>query len=348
MILLEEKYMKRFLSVIALAVVLSLLSVLSLSSCMPEDEIETKNRIFYDYFDTVSVIYDYSGGSDEDFESVCKGVEFELKTCHELFDIYNYYDGVTNLKVINDRAGEGPIKVNERIIDMLEDAIELYHLTDGNVNVMMGAVLSIWHKHRAEGVSLPDMDVLRAASEHTSIESLVIDREKMTVEITDPEASLDVGAIAKGYTAELIYDMLTAYGLDGYVINLGGNLRTVGSKPNGDGWVSGIQNPDKNAADPYVATLTISDSALVTSGVYERYYVVDGVEYHHIINKNTLMPERNYLSVTVHTGSSTVADALSTALFNMSIEEGREVISGIPDTEIIYVLADGSLERISS
>ena len=93
--------MKRFISAIAMAVVLSLLPVLSLSSCMPEDETETKNRIFYEYFNTVSYVYDYSGGSDEDFESVCKGVEFELKACHELFDIYNYYEGVTNLKVIN-------------------------------------------------------------------------------------------------------------------------------------------------------------------------------------------------------------------------------------------------------
>ena len=213
---------------------------------------------------------------------------------------------------------------------------------------MMGSVLSIWHKHRTEGVSLPDMNALVAANEHTSIENLVIDRENMTVEITDPEASLDVGAIAKGFTAELIYNMLAERGICGYAINLGGNLRTVGTKPDGSGWVSGVQNPDKNAAAPYVATLTISDSALVTSGVYERYYTVDGVQYHHIINKDTLMPERNYLSVTVHTESSTVADALSTALFNMSIDEGRAVISSLSDTEIIYVLADGSVERISN
>jgi thiamine biosynthesis lipoprotein len=170
----------------------------------------------------------------------------------------------------------------------------------------------------------------------------------MTVEITDPEASLDVGAIAKGFTAEHIYDMLTEYGIDGYAINLGGNLRTVGTKPDGSGWVSGIQNPDKNAPDPYVAKLTISDSALVTSGVYERFYTVEGVQYHHIINKDTLMPENNYLSVTVHTESSTVADALSTALFNMSIEDGKRVISSLSDTEVIYVLQGGGIERISN
>ena len=339
--------MKRILSLAVATLLLLALPVLSFTSCT-DPEIKVKNRIFYEYFDTVSYVYDYSGGTDEQFDEVCRGVEYELKTCHELFDIYNTYAGVTNLKTVNDSAGKGPVKVNVRIIDLLEDAIELYELTDGNVNVMMGSVLSIWHKHRTEGVSLPDMDALVAANEHTSIENLVIDRENMTVEITDPEASLDVGAIAKGFTAELIYNMLAERGICGYAINLGGNLRTVGTKPDGSGWVSGVQNPDKNAADPYVATLTISDSALVTSGVYERYYTVDGVQYHHIINKDTLMPERNYLSVTVHTESSTVADALSTALFNMSIDEGREVISSLSYTEIIYVWADGGVERIGN
>ena len=338
--------MKRIFSLFA-AVTALLVPILSLCSC-GDNEIQTKNRIFYDYFDTVSVVYDYSGGTDEQFDEVCRGVEYELKTCHQLFDIYHTYDGVTNLKTLNDAAGSGPIKVNDRIIDLLEVSVELYRLTDGNVNVMMGSVLSIWHKHRTEGVSLPDMDELVAANAHTSIESLVIDRENKTVEITDPHASLDVGAIAKGYTAELIYNMLAERGIYGYAINLGGNLRTVGTKPNGDGWVAGVQNPDKSAADPYVTTLTISDSALVTSGVYERYYVVDGVQYHHIINKDTLMPERAYLSVSVHTPSSATADALSTALFNMSIDEGREVIANIPDTEVIYVLPDGSIERISN
>ena len=339
--------MKRILSLAVATLLLLALPVLSFTSCT-DPEIKVKNRIFYEYFDTVSYIYDYSGGTNEQFDEVCRGVEYELKTCHELFDIYNTYEGVANLKTVNDSAGKGPVKVNHRIIDLLEDAIELYELTDGNVNVMMGSVLSIWHEHRTEGVSLPDMDALVTANAHTSIENLVIDRENMTVEITDPEASLDVGAIAKGFTAELIYNMLAERGIYGYAINLGGNLRTVGTKPDGSGWVSGVQNPDKNAADPYVAKLTISDSALVTSGVYERYYTVDGVQYHHIINKDTLMPERNYLSVTVHTESSTVADALSTALFNMSLDEGREVISSLSGTEIIYVLADGSVERISN
>ncbi len=323
-------------------------AAVALTSCGQESDIQPKNRIFYDYFDTVSVIYDYTGSPAEEFDALIADIEEELEICHRLFDIYYEYEGVTNLKTVNNSAGNGPVRVDERIIDLLELSVELYELTDGNVNVMMGSVLSIWHEHRAVGTSLPDMDSLVAANRHTSIENLVIDRENMTVEITDPEASLDVGAIAKGYAAERIYDLLASRGLDGYAINLGGNLRVVGTKPNGEGWVSGIQNPDKYASEPYVDKITISDSSLVTSGVYERFYVVDGAEYHHIINKDTLMPERNYLSVSVHTESSAVADALSTALFNMSVDEGQAVIAAIADTEVVYVLPDGEVVRIES
>ena len=328
-----------------------LLAVLTATACdgVPKDASPTpKNRIYYDYFDTVSVIYDYTGSSNNEFDALCADIEDELDICHRLFDIYHEYEGLTNLKTVNNSAGKGPIKVDGRIIDLLETSVELYGLTDGNVNVMMGAVLSIWHEHRSEGISVPDMETLVAANGHTSIKNLVIDRENMTVEITDPEASLDVGAIAKGYAAERIHDLIASRGLEGYAINLGGNLRVVGTKPNGDGWVSGIQNPDKNATDPYVDKITISASSLVTSGVYERFYVVDGVEYHHIINKDTLMPERNYLSVSIHTESSTVADALSTALFNMSVDEGRAVISSIPGTEVVYVLSSGEVVKIKS
>lgn len=318
------------------------------TSCRDERSIQPKNRIYYEYFDTVSVIYDYTGSSADEFDALCEDVEDELDICHRLFDIYHEYEGVNNLKTLNESAGKGPVKVDERIIDLLELSVELYELTDGNVNVMMGAVLSIWHEHRTAGVSVPDMEALIAANGHTSIENLVIDRKNMTVEITDPEASVDVGAIAKGYAAERIYELIVSRGLAGYAINLGGNLRVVGTKPNGDGWVSGIQNPDKTASEPYVHKITISDSSLVTSGVYERFYVVDGVEYHHIINKDTLMPERDYLSVSVHTESSAVADALSTALFNMSVDEGRDVIAAIPGTEVVYVLAEGEVVIIES
>ncbi|MBQ8688872.1 MAG: FAD:protein FMN transferase [Clostridia bacterium] len=322
-----------------------LLSVLALASC--EQQIVAKNRIFYEYFDTVSVVYDYTGGTQADFDATCALVEAELAECHRLYDIYEEYDGVTNLKTLNDRAGMGAVKVDERIIDLLTFSVEMYELTDGNVNVAMGSVLSIWHRERELGEKIPTPEELSAAAEHTDITKMVIDREAMTVELCDPEMSLDVGAVAKGYTAERIALMLKERGISGYVLDFGGNLRAVGEKPSGDGWVSGIRNPDPLAPDAYVRTVMVRDAALVTSGTYERFYTVGEVSYHHIISKDTLMPADKYVSVTIMSPSSALADALSTAVFNMTPDEARSLADSLGNIEITLVTADGEVTVIS-
>jgi thiamine biosynthesis lipoprotein len=183
-----------------------------------------------------------------------------------------------------------------------------------------------------------------ALSEHISIDSIVIDTENMTVEITDPLVRIDVGAIAKGYTAELIKKELVSMGKSGLVLDMGGNLCAIGAKPNGDGWKSGIRNPlhQSEGAEPYIRTVNLKNASLVTSGVYERYYVVGGVRYHHILDPETLMPENRYLSVTVHTEHSGIADALSTAIFNMDYEDAVNFIKDFGKAEVTFVFNDGS------
>ena len=315
------------------------------TSCTQKDPV-TSNRVFYEYFDTVSVFYDYTGMSTEKFNLLAKSVEASLEHYHRLFDIYNEYDGLTNLATVNRMAGEGSVRVDSAIIGLLDFCIDMYKLTDGKVNVMMGSVLSLWHDLRAEGERIPTSEELSERGAHISIDLLRINKEESTVEITDPLARLDVGAIAKGYTAQLIKDELVHQGYSGLVLDLGGNICTVGTKPDGSGWQSAIRNPlytKGEDGDRYVRTLDLSDSALVTSGVYERYYTVDGVRYHHIIDPDTLMPESRYLSVSVHTDDSGVADALSTALFNMDESEARDLVDRFADVEATFVLNSGEL-----
>ena len=133
----------------------------------------------------------------------------------------------------------------------------------------------------------------------------------------------------------------------GYVLDIGGNLRVVGTKKDGSGWVSGIRNPDTYAQNPYIYTLTLKENdALVTSGSYERYYTVDGVRYHHIINGETLMPENYYLSVSVKSTSSALSDALSTAIFNMPYDEAVAFIEGVSGIFVILVLPNGEVVTV--
>jgi len=309
---------------------------------------KTQAKSYYEFFDTVSTVISYKDESAEDFAKNSDEVYALLEEYHRLFDIYYEYHGINNVKTINKNAGVMPIEVDEKLIDFLLYCKEVYTLTGGKTNIAMGAVLKLWHDERELGSSfpesarLPDAQKLAAASEHTDINAIVIDREASTVFITDPLVQIDVGAVAKGYATEKIAECLIKRGVTSYVLNIGGNIRAIGEKPNGDGWITGITNPDKSADEPFVCKVNIKNVSLVTSGDYERYYYVDNVKYHHIIDPDTLMPAAYFSSVSIFTEDSGLADALSTALFCMSYEEGLELVK-LLNADAIWVTADGDV-----
>ena len=304
-----------------------------------------KKKVYYTYFDTVTEISSYRAESDADFSANADAAAELLGTYHRLFDIYHEYEGVTNLATVNRLAGGEPLRVDEKLLDFLLFAKEMYAATDGYVNVAMGAVLTLWHDFR-ERVSdgdasalPPSEETLAAAREHISIDALEIDREAGTVRLSDPSASLDVGAMGKGYAAARAAELLRARGADSYVINAGGNLVILGSHPDGSPFSTGVRNP---RGDGYAATVSLSDTAFVTSGDYERYVTVGGVRYHHIIDKNTLAPATHFASVSVMASDSGVADALSTALFSMPYEQGVALAKTL-GVEVLWITADGEV-----
>ncbi len=338
-------FLKKAVSAILAAV--TLVSSLLLSSC-GEKEPQVNSRVFYEYFDTFGTVYDYSGADYDEFSRHADEIEALLAEYHRLYDIYNEYEGINNIATLNKNAGKGAVKLDGKILDLLEFSKDMYKKTSGEVNIAFGAVLSLWHVARSEGKKLPERERLEAAAEHCDIDKLVIDRAVGTAEILDSEMSLDVGAVAKGYATEKIAEFIKEKGLSSYALDMGGNLRTVGTKPSGDGWQSAVRNPDMTSENPYIAYVELKDSAFVTSGVYERYYVVEGKSYHHIIDKETLFPEYNYLSVSVIAPSSAVADALSTALFNMTEGEVLTLLATLPDVGAIFVLPSGEVKLLGN
>ncbi len=329
-----------------------LLQSIAMAGCRTETE--KYSTYSFDYFDTVTTITGYAK-SQEEFDAVAGGALSELAEYHKLYTIYHRYDGLENLCTINETVdgAHRTVTVDERIIDMLLYAKEMYEITDGTVNIAMGSVLSVWHGYRTEGIDepwnakLPTMEKLLVAAEHTDINALVIDEEACTVTLTDPEMKLDVGAIAKGYAVEMVARSLEEQGVTGYVINVGGNVRTVGTKGDGEKWLVGIENPEEDSEEAYLAYLELSGESLVTSGSYQRYYVVDGKQYHHIIDPETLYPSEGYVSVSVVCKSSADGDALSTALFCMELEEGLALVESLPDAEAMWVLPDGTRKESS-
>ena len=326
--------MKRFLPL--------LLAVLLLGGCTPKEPQESRYQAtFLELFDTVTTVVGYAP-SEEAFQETAQDIHDALESYHQLFDIYNTYPGVVNLKTLNETAATAPVKVDEKIMELLKFCREVYDATSGKVNIAMGSVLQLWHDAREAGIAdpenakLPEESALTEAAKHTDLSQLILDEEAGTVFYADPEMSLDVGAIAKGYALEQVCKTAP----EGLLISVGGNVRATGPKPDGGSWVVGIQNP--TGEEGYLHTVEVQDISVVTSGDYQRYYTVDGVSYHHIIDPATNYPGRLWRAVTVLCPDSGLADGLSTALFLLPQAEGQALLDKF-GCEALWVDSDNNL-----
>ena len=323
------------------------------------DSAERFTAYYFDVFDTMTQVIAYCD-SQAEFDRQAEALHADLVAYHQLYDIYNDYEGINNIKTINDNAGVAPVRVDERILDMLELAVEMYDTTNGQLNIAMGSVLAIWHDYREAAEAdpsdadnqLPTQEELEAAAQHCNIEDVIIDREAGTVYLADPEMRLDVGSVGKGYAVEQVCQAARERGLVSLSLSVGGNLRPVGSKPQGQPWESGIVSPwdDSliyNSGSSLLAVVNSNDQALVTSGDYQRFYTVDGVRYHHIIDPDTLWPADYFTAVTILCPDSGLADCLSTGVFCMPLEEGMALIESLEGVEALWCTKDGQVIRSS-
>ncbi|MBR5020881.1 MAG: FAD:protein FMN transferase [Oscillospiraceae bacterium] len=325
--------MKRFL---AIFLILTLLC-----GCTAMEPQQTQyTASFLSLFDTITSVVGRAD-TEEEFQARAQAVHDDLLVYHQLFDIYNEYDGLNNLKTINDQAGIAPVAVDPIIIDLLLDCGEYYGLTDGMVNPAMGSVLRLWHESRNHGLNdpstaeLPNAGLLEEAAQHMDFDCIVIDEEANTVFLTDPDMSLDLGAIAKGWATQRVAENAPT----GLLISVGGNVCATGPKTSqGDPWIVGIQDPD---GGENLHTIYVTGGAVVTSGDYQRVYYVEGKPYHHIIDPATRMPGEYWRSVTVVCADSGLADALSTALFLLPLEAGQALADKC-DAQVLWVDGEGN------
>ncbi len=307
---------------------------------------------FFGCFDTVTTITGYDT-SQEAFSEKMELLEERLLHYHQLYDIYHTYDGINNLKTINDAAGETAVEVGEEIMDLLKLGRQMYVMTDGKLQIAYGSVLSLWHEYREEGIrkprtaKLPPEEELARRAAHTNMDFLMLDEEKSTVYLADAKMSLDVGSIGKGYAVQKLAEYAREIGMEHALISVGGNVCAVGGKADGTPWNVGVENPDTDGEKAYLATVGLSDDCVVTSGDYQRFYEVDNQRYCHIIDPDTNMPPDFFVSVTVQAKDSGIADGLSTALFNMRYEKGLAMVEKLQDVEAMWIGKDGEI-RYSS
>jgi thiamine biosynthesis lipoprotein len=318
----------------------------------PKDPIYDKFEAeFIGVFDVKIQIIGYDE-SKEAFTEKASVIYDKMHELHKLYDIYNDYEGIANIKTINDNAGIAPVKVDRQIIDLILLSKEAYERTDGLTNLALGSVLKIWHDYRIEGIDfpeearLPKEEDLKAAALHANIDEVIVDEENSTVYLADPDMRLDVGAIAKGFAAELAKEAAVAAGLESGILDAGGNVLTIGAPRDGvrDRWGVGVQDParESDGVRNIIDTVYLNDKAVVTSGMYQRYYVVDGRTYNHIIDPRTLFPADHYAAVTVIHENSGIAEYLSTAIFIASYEDGLSMAKA-NGAEVLWVYPDGEL-----
>ena len=294
---------------------------------------------YWDVFDTVTTVTGYAAGQAE-FDAAAREIHDALLEYHRLYNIYESYDGLRNLKTVNDQAGIGPVPVDERILSLLQFAQTAWTETGSRVNAAMGSVLALWHDAREQALedpdraALPDRSALEEAALHTDLSALELDLEAGTAFLTDPDMALDVGALAKGYAVEQV----AAAAPDHFLISVGGNVCATGPKPDGTPWTVAVENPD---GGDFLKLLYAEDRSVVTSGDYQRYFELDGVRYHHIIDPDTLEPAAYWRSVTVVADSSAAADCLSTALFTLSQAEGQRLLDQW-GAEALWIGRDGA------
>ena len=310
---------------------------------------------WFDVFDTVTTVLGYAE-SQEEWDAQMAALHGDLVEYHKLFDIYHRYEGLVNLYQVNRQAAAAPVPVDERIFDMLLEAVEMEQLTGGKMNVALGQVYKIWHQAREAAEEdpakayVPDMADLQAAAQHGSMEALVLNQADKTVFFADPDLRLDVGSVGKGYAVEMAARAAQGRGLTSALISVGGNLRSIGTKPDGTRWTGGIQNPwlaPGEEGEAFLAAVEIEDMSLVTSGNYQRYYELGGVRYHHLIDPATLMPANTFSAVAVLGPDSGLADCLSTGLFCTDLESGRAIVEDLENVEAMWMLADGTVEYSS-
>ena len=311
------------------------------------NELEKHTEKVYEYFDTITTFMAYTK-DEEEFNHYVRVLNEELKKYHELYNSYDAFEGVNNFRTINENAGKEAVAVDPKIIELIEYSKEMYDLTGGKINIAMGSLLGLWHDAREISVNnpdeakIPEESVLKKASSHKDINAIEIDKEKNTVYISDPDVRIDIGAIGKGYATKIIAKRLEEEGLKHGILSVGGDDVLIGDNPASENsyYKIAIQNPDlEDKENPYSSVVSLRNTSVVTSGDYQRYFMVDGKRYHHIIDPETMYPSTKWRSVSVILDDIAEADTISTYLFILDYEEGLEFAKKV-GAEVLWIDED--------
>ncbi|RRO12526.1 FAD:protein FMN transferase [Flavobacteriaceae bacterium 14752] len=241
---------------------------------------------------------------------------------------------------INKNAGIKPVKVNKELFDLIKRSKAISKLTDGAFDISFAAIEHIFSFDGKE-TSWPSQEVIDASVKNIGYQNIILDENEQTVFLKHKGMRIGFGAIGKGYAADKAKALLMEKGVSAGIINASGDMNTWGTQPDGSAWKIAITNPLDKTKN--FGLFDLNREAVVTSGNYEKFIMVDGQRYAHIIDPRTGMPTKGILSATVFAPKAELADALATSMFVMGEEVGINLINQLPDIEAIIVKDDGTL-----
>ena len=315
-------------AVIALSIVLYLAGFAPESREEPEDYGGFRSGITY-AMNTVIEQKWYGESAD----TVYTGMETKIR---EIESVLSLHLSQSEIAAINENAGVQPVEVSQRTFDLLQRAKELSEQSDGAFDITIAPVVELWgitsdHPH------VPTDEELAQAMALMGLEDLVLDEEACTAYLTRAGMAIDLGGIAKGWTADQLREYARELGAERGYVSLGGNLMIIGERPDGDPFKFGLRDPQGDAST-YLGTVTLEDGCtMATTGGYERYFEEDGIRYHHVLDPRTGYPaDSDLLSVAVISKDGTLADYLSTTLFVQGLEAAKAA-AGSEDYALVMV-----------
>lgn len=260
----------------------------------------------------------------------------------ELESTLSINENGTLVDKINESAGIEPVKVDYDTYTVIKKGLEYAKLSNGLFDISVGPIVKLWNIGLPEA-KVPTQEEIDSRIPLVGYSDVELNDEENTVFLKRQGMMIDLGGVAKGYTADVISDILTEEGVKSAIIDLGGNIFAHGLKVDGSTWRIGIQNPFSDRGD-IIGTITVKNKSIVTSGIYERYIEKDGIKYHHILSPKTGYPYENEIAgITIISDKSSDGDALSTSVFAMGVEEGMKFVNTQEGIDAIFVTKDNKI-----
>ena len=307
----------------------SIILISSLSACSSKEQAFSKSAF---YFDTQLTITIYSENAEELLEEC-------MQICERMEKIFSRTRKDSELYAINHRNTD-TLKISDDMKTVIKAGLHSYEISNHAFDITIAPLLETWN-FTQDNASVPNRDVITNALDYIGSEYIELNRNTLTIK--NKNTQIDLGALAKGYIADVIKNYLLENEVKSGFINIGGNVLCIGSKPDGTSWNIGIQEPFKDKGE-VLHTVKVEDISVVSSGVYERHFIENNINYHHLLDARSGYPMNNGLwQVTILTPSSLEADKLSSTLFLMGLEEGMKYIESRKDCEAIFVDDKGKL-----